>query len=245
MLGIAGIGVFFAVGLAVSVRLLGLARRSRGLPELLAGLGLLGIGPLGFCVIMAGVILLAGTPLGHGLRILGMGLQALGFVASAVFTWRVFRPSSDAARWLATGFSVSLLVSFIACALDPNRAGELRLHHHLDFWLKIGCLAWGALESLRYWRVTQRRVELGLADPLVSASFLAWGVALGSGALGFTLVWAAVFALAPGERLSATVNLVLSLCGVVAAASLYLAFLPPRAYARRFALGAGERKVGA
>ena len=57
----------------------------------------------------------------------------------------------------------------------------MRLHHHLDVWLKIPCLVWGALESLRYWRVTQRRVALGLADPLVSASFLAWGISLGVG----------------------------------------------------------------
>lgn len=243
MLGIAGIAVFFAVGLVVSVRLLGLARRSRGLPELLAGLGLLGIGPLGFCVIMAGAMLLAGTPFGRGVRITGMGLQALGFVATAVFTWRVFRPDSSTARALATGISVSLLVTFVACALAPNRGGAMLLHHHLDAWLKIGCLVWGALESLRYWRVTQRRVELGLSDPLVSASFLAWGVALGSGALGFALIWNALLALTPGEHLSTAVHLAISLCGIVTAASLYLAFLPPKAYARRLALRASERTV--
>jgi hypothetical protein len=245
MLGIAAIAVFFAVGLAVSVRLLGLARRSRGLPELLAGLGLLLIGPLGFCVIMAGAILLAGTPLGRGVRTTGMALQALGFVATAVFTWRVFRPSSGAARAAATAISVSLLGILVACVLVPNRPGEMLLHHHLDAWFKIACLAWGALESLRYWRVTQRRVELGLADPLVSASFLAWGVALGSGALGFVLIWRALLALAPGEHLSAGVNFAISLCGIVTAASLYFAFLPPRAYAQRIAARAGERTVDA
>jgi hypothetical protein len=245
MLGIAGIAVFFAVGLVVSVRLLALARRTRGLPELLAGLGLLGIGPLGFCVIMAGVVLFRETPLGHGLRTAGMGLQALGFMASAVFTWRVFRPSSAAARALVTVIGVGLFATFIACSLAPVRGGDFRLHHHFDSWLKISCLAWGALESLRYWRVTQRRVALGLADPLVSASLLLWGVALGSAALGFTLVWAALLALAPGERLSAGVNLALSLCGIVTAASLYLAYLPPKAYARRIAARASERTVGA
>ena len=112
----------------------------------------------------------------------------------------------------------------------------MHLHHHLDVWLKIACLAWGALESLRYWRVTQRRVALGLADPLVSASFLAWGISLGAGALGFALIWAALLALAPGEHLSDGIQLALSLCGIVAAAGLYLAFLPPqglRAPARR------------
>jgi hypothetical protein len=164
-------------------------------------------------------------------------------VATAIFTWRVFRPGSRAARGLAAAISVSLLMTFVFCAIAPNRPGEMHLHHHLDAWLKIASLAWGGLESLRYWRVTQARVALGLADPLVSSSFLAWGVALGSGALGFTLIWGALLVLAPGERLSAAVQLSLSLCGIVTAASLYFAFLPPRAYARRLAARASERKV--
>ena len=235
MLGIAGIAVFFVVGLVVSLRLLGLARRTRRLPELLAGLGLLGIGPLGFCVLMAGVLLFRGTPLAEVLRISGLLLQGLGFVASAVFTCRVFRPGSDWARALATAISVGLLVTFVSCALTPIHAGGMLLHHHLDTWLKILCLGWGALESLRYWRVTQQRVAIGIADPLVSASFLLWGISLASGALGFALIYAALLSLQPGEHLGVRVQLLMSLCGVVTAAGLYLAFLPPKAYARRIA----------
>lgn len=241
MLGLAGIAVFFAVGLVVSLRLLLLARRSRRLPELLAGLGLLGIGPLGYCLIMAGALVFGGTPFGRGLRHAGMALQALGFVATAAFTWRVFRPASGGARALALGTSAALLATLAVCLAVPNRPGAMLAHHHLDAWLKILCLAWGALESLRYWHVTHRRVALGLADPLVSASFLAWGVALGSGALGFALIWAALLALAPGERLSAGVQLAISLCGIVTAGSLYFAFLPPRVYARRLAERAQAR----
>ncbi|HEY8154818.1 MAG TPA: hypothetical protein VII72_11880 [Myxococcota bacterium] len=235
MLGIAGIAVFFAVGLLVSVRLLGLARRTRRLPELLAGLGLLGIGPLGFCVLMGGIILFRGTPLADVFRITGLGLQALGFVASVSFTCLVFRPGSDWARALATVIVLGLLVTFLSCALDPARAGGLRLHHHLDTWIKILGLGWGALESLRYWRVTRQRVALGIADPLVSASFLLWGISLASGALGFALVYAALLSLHPGEPLGARVQLLMSACGIVTAAGLYLAFLPPKAYARRLA----------
>jgi hypothetical protein len=243
MLGIVGIAVFFSVGLVVSVRLLGLSWQSRRLPELLAGLGLLGIGPLGFCVIMAGIMLFGGTALGYACRATGMGLQALGFVATAVFTWQVFRPGSRWARGLAIALSVSLLGTFVACALVPNRAGVMLFHHHLDAWLKIACLAWGALESLRYWRVTQNRLALGLADPVVSASFLAWGISLGAGALGFALVWVALLALAPGEQLGASVQLALSACGIAAAAGLYFAFLPPKVYARRLANRATARTV--
>jgi len=243
MLGIAGIAVFFAVGLVVSLRLLGLARRTRRIPELLAGLGLLGIGPLGFCVLMAGVLLFRGTPLADVLRISGLGLQALGFVASATFTYRVFRPGSTAARALASAISVGLLVTFLSFALTPARTGGMLLHHHLDTWIKILCLGWGAVESLRYWRVTQQRVAIGIADPLVSASFLLWGISLASGALGFTVIYAALLTLQPGEVLSVRIHLLLSGCGVVSAAGLYLAFLPPKAYARRLAARSPARTV--
>jgi hypothetical protein len=245
MLGIAGIAVFFVVGLLVSLRLLGLARRTRRAPELLAGLGLLGIGPLGFCVLMAGVLLFRGTPLGQSLRITGLGLQALGFVASVVFTCRVFRPGSDWARALATAMIAGLLVTFVACALQPTRAGGMLLHNHLDAWIKILCLGWGALESLCYWRVTQQRVALGIADPLVSASFLLWGISLASGAFGFALIYAALLTLQPGELLGARIQLAMSACGLVTAAGLYLAFLPPKAYARRLEARATARTAEA
>jgi hypothetical protein len=44
----AGFAAFFVVSLGVGVRLLALARRTRRAPELLVGLAVLGIGPVGF-----------------------------------------------------------------------------------------------------------------------------------------------------------------------------------------------------
>jgi hypothetical protein len=243
MQGLAGIALFFAVGLVVSARLLGLWRTTRRLPELLAGLGLLGIGPLGFCVLMTGIVVFGRTPAGEALRITGLALQALGFVASASFTWRVFRPGSAWAAAFAAAICVGLLATGFASAVAPVRDGVMVAHHHADMGLKILCLGWGAFESLRYWRITQRRVALGFADALVSASFLCWGVALASGALGFVLIYAALLALAPGEPLGDRINLVISLCGVVTAAGLYLAFLPPKAWARWIAARAAAPAV--
>ena len=108
MLGIAGIAVFFAVGLVVSVRLLGLSRRSRRLPELLAGLGLLGIGPLGFCVMMAGVMLFRGTPLGgrlprHGHRSPGARLRGVAPSSRGASSGRA---RAGRARWRPRSASV-------------------------------------------------------------------------------------------------------------------------------------------
>ena len=45
-----GFAAFFVSSLAIGCRLLWLARRNRGLPELLIGLGILGIGPAGFAL---------------------------------------------------------------------------------------------------------------------------------------------------------------------------------------------------
>ena len=42
-----GFGAFFVSSLAIGLRLVWLAQRNRGLPELLIGVGILGIGPAG------------------------------------------------------------------------------------------------------------------------------------------------------------------------------------------------------
>jgi hypothetical protein len=231
MLGIAAIAAFFAVGLAVSARLLGLWWRTRRLPELMAALGLLGIGPLGFCVLIVGLTALHGTASGHRLYLAGLAIQALGFIAASVFTWRVFRPSFAWARALSTAISVGVLFSLAATAIESIPGGPMLWCHHLDVWIKIACLVWAAGEALHYWRVTRHRVSIGFADPLVCASILCWGVALSAAALGFLLVYASLLVLPPGATLGGGVQLALSLCGIVAAVSLYLAFLPPRSYA--------------
>ncbi len=232
MIGIAGIGAFFVAGVLVSLRLLGLWRKTRQLPELAAALGLLGIGPLGFCVSIGGPLLVPGTRLAHLFFVSGAAFEALGFLAASVFTWRVFRPTARWARALPIALGIGLAVALVGYALVPFVSGPPHWHVHLDAWLKVICLSWGAAESLGYWRMTRRRVAIGLADALVSASFLCWGIALFAGAVGFLGAYVAILALAPGEHLGAGMELVLSLCGMIAAGALFLAFLPPKAYAR-------------
>jgi hypothetical protein len=243
MVGMAGIAAFFVVGLAVSIRLLGVWHKTRRMPELLAGLGLLGIGPLGFCVLMAGISFFRGTPLAHTIGVAAVGIQDLGFVASVLFTWLVFRPSTRWAQVLAFGISIALALTFAALVSMPPAHGP-SLQFHADVGLKILSLGWGALEALRYWRVARQRVAIGFADPLVSASFLAWGVALASGALGFLIIYVAVLSLEPGQALGNGVQLLLSLCGIVTAIGLYLSLLPPKSYARHLAESARQVAAG-
>jgi hypothetical protein len=242
MIGMAGIAAFFVVGLVVSIRLLRVWHETHRMPELLAGLGLLGIGPLGFCVLMVGGTFFRGTPLGHLIGVTGLGIQDLGFVASVLFTWRVFRPSAGWARALAVAIGIGLAVSFASFVLVP--ATKPYPQFHFDIALKFTTLGWGAFEALRYWRVARQRVAIGFADPLVSASFLAWGVALASAALGFLIIYVAILALEPGQTLGNGVQLLLSLCGIVTAIGLYLSLLPPKTYARHLAESARQVAAG-
>ena len=57
-----GFAAFFVVALVVGVRVLLLARRTRELPELLMGIGVLGIGPVGFGLLVIAQELQASHP---------------------------------------------------------------------------------------------------------------------------------------------------------------------------------------
>jgi hypothetical protein len=233
MLALFGLGCFFVVGLVVGVRLLALWHRTRKLPELLAALALLGTGPLGVCILGTGFLLFGDTSLMPLFRATGLAIQGVGFSASACFAWRVFRPNDSWAVALTAIIGLGLLADGFGMFILPAPAGEFGLRNHVSIILKILAFGWGAFESLHYWRISSRRVAIGFADPLVSASFLMWGIALAAGTLGLVGVYAAIALLGPGAHQSPPGQLFVSCCGVVAAAALYLSFLPPQAYRRR------------
>src|SRR5262245_34542753 len=95
-----GIGflAFFVAASVVGVRLLLLWRRTRQLPELLIGLGVLGIGPVGFGFLTVGELCVARAP-GAARVLIGAALIAMsvGSCAKYVFNWRVYHPES---AWL-------------------------------------------------------------------------------------------------------------------------------------------------
>lgn len=232
MIALVGIAAFFLVGLVVSWRLLGLWRETKQLPELTAALGLLGIGPLGFCVLMTGKVVFAGTPWMPLIRGAGLMVQAFGFVSAIVFTWKVFRPRQRWAAVLAGVLGVSVVISGLGMAFVPKQLPNPGLIWHVGQALKLTCLGWAATEAFLYWRVSHKRVAMGFADPLLSASFLMWSVGLAAGAMGFLLIYVATLSVEPGESLSTLVQLLMSTCGMVSASALYVSFLPPTFYIR-------------
>jgi hypothetical protein len=232
-----GFLAFFVVSLTVGVRLLLLWRRTRALPELLIGTGVLGIGPVGFGFAMGGSLL---APRAPGLAALLLGTASLaaslGVVAKCTFNWRVYHPEDAwagavayaAAAVLGVCFGVKLWQGFETAFL-PDPAYFVRA------FVQIGALLWGAGEALRYHALMRRRVRLGIADPVVANRFLLWGV--GAGAAGVGSLVGTVAQLATGATVSEAgwVTASSSLHGLVAAVALWLAFLPPEAW-RRFVL---------
>jgi len=234
----AGGGAFVAVSLVLGVRLLWMAARTRELPELAMGLGLLLLGGLGYPLLEI-VKQAHALPVEARVGLLGaqMGCHVVGTTAFTFFVARVFRRGSPLPLAL-TALVLAAILGLVALqARSPGMAafvdagaGPWRVHGAVS----LLPLVWGGLESARWFRMLRRRLALGLADPVVADRFRLW-------ALGM-LASASVAALSVGLELagrslsgSAAGSLVVAAGGLVSATSLWLAFVPPRSYVRRVA----------
>jgi len=232
-----GFLAFFLVALVVGVRLLLLARQTRRLPELCIGLGVLGIGPVGFGATVAAAQAAHGAPgPASALMVFGSVGLAVGVCAKLVFNWRVYHPSRPGLR----GLIVLAVLAQVAMLVDQARQGFPPVMHvdwafYLRTALLVGALLWGSAEALRYWGKMRRRVRIGLADPVVTNRFLLWGV--GAFAAGFGALVGNVVQIVTGTP-TTEIPWVLagsSAHGFVAAVAMWLAFVPPAAYTRMIA----------
>jgi hypothetical protein len=162
--------------------------------------------------------------------------MALGWSGCFLFTWQVFRPGAGWGRTLAgLGIATELgagLGGALRALQLPDAAGLLEPARPALVLLLGAQLAyvWTAVESFRYRALLRRRIPLGLADPLVADRFGLWGwtVLFAAGSIAPS-TWAV---LTGGDPNSAGKHLLVGVCGLVCSAGLYLAFLPPAAYAR-------------
>jgi hypothetical protein len=228
---------FVLASILLGIRLLRLAARTRQAPELCIGLALLLMGGLGYPLIMtARMAVRLGDPARVGLMAVAVVLMGVGTFAVGVFNRRVFRPTEG---W-ALGVVIAAGLSMLAClALQLWHPGlEAAAFHNRGlgfrlFLLHSGILtAWGACESLLAWSRLRRRLRLGLADPVVCERVLLWGIAsVASAIVGLTSTVAGFLGINfAATALGAAVTAPL---GLVAAGSMWLAFLPPAAYLRR------------
>jgi hypothetical protein len=230
-----GFVVFFIVSLLVGVRLLLLWWRTRQLPELLIGIGVLGIGPVGFGLPVAAGLFAQPSP-DLAPVLVGLGALAVSIAATAklTFNWRVYHPQSRALGLIPIAAAPLLLAAFLVewamggfAVADPAAPTTL-----IRTFLQVACLLWGSAEALRYWTMMRRRVRLGLGDPVVTNRFLLWGIGAGAAGVGSFIGIAAQIATGSSTGQIPWVMTSSSLHGLVAAIALWFAFVPPVFYRR-------------
>jgi hypothetical protein len=229
---------YIGVGLAAGVRLVRLARRSKGFPERMLGIACLaGPGLVAPCLVVVHAI---AEPelLVRGAAFLGQIGYATFCSVMVLFTWQCFRPDEGWARWLARA---SIAVVCLAAAAGMARAAgfaevlELRDMDHWTFraigFASLVGHAWTGLESFSYYGRMRKRRTLGLADPVVTNRFLLWGL-VAVGAVVASGVPLAV-GLSGGDSFNDVPTRLLGAAATIfGSVALQLAFLPPQSYVR-------------
>jgi hypothetical protein len=231
LLALPGFLAFFFVALWVGVRLLAQWGRTRELPELLLGLGVLGIGPVGFGLVMLAAA--AGAPNPDAPSLAG-GLSALavagGASAKAIFNWKIYHSRSRAVAAVSFTAIAALAIAVVGDAMTTGFAPSTWMQPGwmmLRQVVQISILLWGAVEALRWWARMRRRARLGIGDPLVASRFLLWAIGAGAAGTGSAVGMAVGLATGHGMDQLPELTLAMSLFGMVSAISLWLAFATP------------------
>ena len=231
-----GGSLFFLASAAVAIRLLFLARRNRGLPELLLGLSFLLGGTIGAMVEVAGIAAsqqLQPAQVGT-LFMIGKLFGIAGLTCSVVFIGWVFRRHERWAVVPAAALIALALVAFggLATAGTFSSGVNAAPWFWLEFATRLGSPCWLGLEAGRYYLRMKRRTRLGLADPVVTDRFLLWTFAA---ACSFLMLTTSIAPIVLGRThpVAIAALAVFSVTGAATAACYWLAFFPPEAYRRR------------
>jgi hypothetical protein len=222
-------------GFAVGGRLLWLARATRHPEELLLGIAVASLTTGGVFEIAAMTLANRGSPEpAYPLEVVGILLHSLSAASLCFGVWRIFHPDG---RWAlalcALLISVALLswLNVVVVGRHTSQTG-FSVWFHLNVASRGAAFAWCAASSSAYHLRLRRRLALGLVEPFLGHRFLLWAIATGSSTVILaaalctnTLLGVLVFAYAPAL-------LLVSACGLVGAAALWLAFLPPAGYRR-------------
>ena len=233
---------FIFMGAWVGARLLVLASRTRALPEASLGIALLLIVGVGYALHIFPMALGLDVAVASTAAAVGIACMVVGWSATWVFTWRVFRPESRTALVVSLVAIATLLVSGAIQSVRIASEDQLRLASSDPTWTAIRLCAlsvyvWCGVESTRYWSMLKKRVRLGLADPVVANRFLLWAVVMGVSFANVVVPALAALVGAPDE--SPAMRLWIAVTGFVCTVALYLAFFPPRAYRERIAAAGG------
>jgi hypothetical protein len=155
-------------------------------------------------------------------------------VLLAVFTRRVFRPEGVWGSWMVYG-SALLLVAGVGGSVWSGDLEGFSISSRW-FWAEWAGytipFAWAGAEAIAQYRPAQRRMQLGLCDPLVCNRILLWGC---FGAMQ-VLVWVAVIPqYSEYEQeggFSATWDALIAAGEIFSLALILLVFFPPVFYRR-------------
>lgn len=232
-----GGSLYLVAGIMVALRLLVLARRNRGLSELLLGLTFLLSGSIGSCLEVVGMVSAqsGAEPAQVGMVLMiGKGFGVAGMVCFAAFIWWVFRRDS---RWALLLVSAVVAMAFVSwggmAATGTFSTGESRAPW---FWVEFASRllgqGWFGCEAGFYYLRMKRRTKIGLADPVVTNRFLLWTFASFFGAV---LMATAIPPVVLGRThvLTHAALILFGVAGVAAASCYWLAFFPPESYRQR------------
>lgn len=230
LLGISAL-ISLVASLVLGVRLLRLASRTRGVPELSLGIGFLVGGFIGlFFVLIGNPGAGSAIPIETSERFfrIGMTLLAIGVSCTYVFVWQTFRPRSGVARVASLLAIVCTVCSVWPLWTMPIQSALVSPIYLAGEAVRLAGMLWGCTEALRYHATMRRRLGLGLADPVVANRFLLWGVAMAAAA---STVLVSGFMSSSGlVDPNSWPYLVLAICTAVSPIAQWLAFFPPRSY---------------
>ena len=230
---------FVVVSWVLSIRLARLWSRSRANPELCLCVQYVCVGCLGYPLAALGPALGEGlgVTVGAPVMIAAMALVRAGVAAAFFFTWQSFRPNEGWARWLAYAGALVLGVTFIdpirqaLSATDFSEIARSAGGGDLVVTVLVSGLvySWSSFEAIHHWRQARRRLEIGLADPVVVDRLLLWGFVVTTSA--FVSFYNLATIVAGHNLLTFRPALLISACsGLVCATLLILAFVPPKTY---------------
>ena len=237
LLAIIPMAVQGLVAAMVGVRLLRLGLRTRQLPELSLGIGLSCVGLLGMPLATVGrTPALIGTLLGDALFAAGVGISHAGLVLLFVFTWSVFRRTSSWARIAVAVAAASIAASaagLMTVGLGSTDMAEIFPRTRPFAALSVGtvglCFLWNAIESTRYARMLERRLALGLSDPVLTNRFQLWALA-GWSTCAMCAVLGVCIAIGLPPLVEPVPAAIAAGMSAVSGATWYLSFLPPTRY---------------
>ena len=231
--------VLWLLIVALGVKLIRTGARARSWPEALLGLALLATGP-GVSLLQTGLAALDADLLRVGLFLVSFGSCCIS--AFAVIT---FRPETPWARGLlglfVLGYAAGLWHQL--GALEQLTAGVSRPSPVFIGARFVG-FAWCAYEAARYRGMYVKRLAIGLADPVIANRFLLYAVWTAALAAMPVMMGLSLLLDQTGTTWRMGLTVGARVVGVVVLISMWLIFMPPRAYLRfietRHARASGE-----